>query len=427
MSAMGVQELLAVLGACVSLNLRPSAAWLQGFEAASQPQLGLCSPKELALLLQGLALLGHQPSAAAGGWLQQYLAAVDEGIREWDMQNLGTMLSVLGQLQTGKEAVLLYDSTSSTTPSSSSSSSSSDGSSRLLAALALHAEPLIESTADPGALVKVLGGFHSLNFTPSDSWLDLLLDEAAEKISANSTALRQKFYVNSSSAGSVTGFSSMLQDSSSSNGAGAAAVSSSGGGSDSSSSSSWMDSSADAFEDEQQQDEEEEPWLLQAGSYQPGRNINLARRSLESSWQLQSKVDNSSSSSNGNSSSSSSNGNSSSRGLSRLPSQSNSNGGSSMEAGWGSSGAAVPLAAGGTAPGAAVGVQAMAASSVVVGQVLGLLSVVAAMKLPVEKSWVADVMRSLQVGYRACTALQCVLLYVYTMCVLCLRCSILSI
>jgi hypothetical protein len=392
MSAMGIQELLAVLGACVSLNLKPSAAWLQGFEAASQLQLGLCSPKELALLLQGLALLGHQPSAVAGGWLQQYLAAVDEGILEWDIQNLGTMLSVLGQLHAGKDAVLLYDRTCSITPSSSSSSSSSDDSSGLLAALAAHAEPLIESTADPGALVKVLGGFHSLNFTPSDNWLDLLLDEAAEKISVNSTALRQKFYVNSSSAGGKSGLSSMLQDSSSSNGAGAAAVSSSGGGSgsdsSSSSSSSWMDASADAFEDEQQEDEEE-PWLLQAGSYQPGRNINLARRSLESSWQLQSKVDNSSSSSNGTSSS---------RGLSRLPSQSNSNGSSSMEAGWGSSGAAAPLAAGGTAPGAAVGVQAMAASSVVVGQVLGLLCVVAAMKLPVEKSWVADVMRSLQVG-----------------------------
>jgi hypothetical protein len=387
---MGIQELLAVLGACVSLNLKPSAAWLQGFEAASQQQLGLCSPKELALLLQGLALLGHQPFAAAGGWLQQYLAAVDESLREWDIQSLGTMLSVLGQLQAGKEAVQLYDSTSSTISSTSSSSSDS---SRLLAALAAHAEPLIESTADPGVLVKVLGGFYSLNFTPGDSWLDLLLDEAAEKISVNSAALRQKFFVNSSSAGGNIGFRSMLQDSSSSNGAGATAVGNSGGGSgsDSSSSSSWMDSSADVFEDEQQQDEEDEPWLLQAGSYQPGRNINLVRRSLESSWQLQSKVD--------HNSSSSSSGPGSSKGLSRLPSQSNSNSSSSsMEAGWGSSGAAAPLAAGGTAPGAAFGVQALAASSVVVGQVLGLLSVVAAMKLPVEKSWVADVMQSLQVG-----------------------------
>jgi hypothetical protein len=388
MAAMGVQELLAVLGACVTLNLKPSGAWLQGFEDASQGQLGLCSPKELALLLQGLALLGYQPSAAAGGWLQQYLAAVDESLREWDVESLGTMLSVLGQLEAGQEAVQLYGSTSSTaqgSSSSSSSGSSNGGSSKLLAALAAHVEPLIESTLDPGALVKVLRGFFSLNFTPSDAWLDLLLDEAAEKISVHSLAVRQRFYANSSTSSSESGsFRSMLQDSNSSSSTATIGSTAGGSSTESSISSSWMDASAD----EEQQGEDEEPWLLQAGSYQPGRNINLARRSLESSWQLQSKVDNNHSS-NGTR-------NSNNRGMSQQPIQSNSS--SSLAAGWGSSGAAAPLAAGGTVPGAAVGVQALAASSVVVGQVLGLLSVVAAMKLPVERTWVADVMRSLQVG-----------------------------
>ncbi|KAF6266072.1 hypothetical protein COO60DRAFT_641802 [Scenedesmus sp. NREL 46B-D3] len=372
MSAMGVHELLAVLGACAALDLKPSAAWLRGFEAASQQQLRSCSPGELALLLQGLSLLGHQPCAAAGGWLQQYLAAVDEGQGEWDVQSLGTMLSVLGQLEAGQEALQVYEGTSSTAASSGSGSGS-----RLLAALAEHVEPLIESTADPGALVKVLQGFCSLNFTPSDTWLDLLLDEAAEKISVNSRALRQQLY-GISGGSDNSGFHSMLLDSSS----GSATAGSSSGGGSSSNSSSWMGSSAVAGKAEEQQGEVDEPWLLQAGSYQPGRNINLARRSLESSWELQSDVDNSSSS----------------RGLSQQPSQSSS---SSGPPGWGSSGAAAPVAAGGAAPVTAVGVQALAASNVVVRQVLGLLSVVAAMEMPVERGWAADVMRSLQGHCRA--------------------------
>jgi hypothetical protein len=408
-------------------------------------------PGRLVQLLRGCLLLGVQPSVE---WLAAWLKLLQQQLTDtssssssgdgdggsgWDIAGVAAALSALSAASNASAALAVSGGSSSSSSSSNSSSSSSNSSSGFLQAVVSYTQPLIETQPSPGPLVDLLWAFQTLNHTPPDEYLDLLLDEAAVKLHDSSTALLQQHYPHRSSRSS----------SSSSGGSGVAGTAEDEAGvsftvadwgpdgaaaarQTSSSSSSTGSSSSSSSEEQEGYGEEpsssssgssqpgstaqgvdgEAVWSkLEAGAYKPSANITLARQHLESSWSMKvtqhpptpgaaaaaaaaaaetaaAAGDPTSARSSSGSSSSSKQGKAPGGVKNGFTPRTGPGGTSSSGPSGGPAAAAQPP----QPPSPA----AIAASSSVVGQVLGLLSAVAALKLPVEPEWVGEVLGSLR-------------------------------